>query len=79
MITVFVVLLTLAAVACWLCLSAARIVAAAVAVVATHPALTLGITATAAGLILIIGSLIVVRSLRGSGWRLLVTREGAAW
>lgn len=71
--TVLVVLLALAAVAVVVvCLSPLRGVLAAVPVVAAHPALTVGITAALAAAVLAIGAVVVVRSVRASGGRLLV-------
>ncbi|WP_433467009.1 hypothetical protein [Spirillospora sp. CA-128828] len=71
MTPVALTLAALTALACWLCSSPVRLTFAAGALLATHPAPTLTLTAVVtAGLTVAAGAL-VYRSLRDGGWHLV--------
>ncbi|MFF5265378.1 hypothetical protein ACFY4C_41390 [Actinomadura viridis] len=77
--TALTVLLTLAVVAGWVCLSPARSVAVAVALAFAYPAPAAAITVVMSVALIAVATAVVVRSLRESGGRLvIVTRPAPA-
>ncbi len=72
MISILIVLAAVAGVAYWVSLSPTRILIPALASMAARPALTFWLTTAAAAVLAAMGVVIVLRSLRASGWRLVV-------
>lgn len=75
--TVITLVCALAGVACWVFASPVRLAAAAIALFAAHPALTLTVTAAVAACMVAIAAVIVWRGFRDSGWCLVVITRTA--
>ncbi|GAA4309876.1 hypothetical protein ACFQY7_55790 [Actinomadura luteofluorescens] len=71
MTAVLLMLSALAAVACWVCASPARLAVAGGVLLVTHPAPTLALTALVVAGLTAASGVLVYRSLRDGGWHLV--------
>lgn len=75
MIAVLLVLAALAAAACWVCASPARLAAAGAVVLVAHPAPTFAATGVVAAGLTVATVVLVWRSVRADGWHLVTVHR----
>ncbi|MEU4827128.1 hypothetical protein AB0H37_35115 [Actinomadura sp. NPDC023710] len=73
--TALILVMTVLAAVCWLCVSPVRLLAAGGVLAVAHPAPTVALTALAVAALTVTAAVSVYRTLRAEGWHLVTVQR----